>query len=167
MEIAKQFTQVIKEHEKLIFKVCTLYTYNASDRDDLYQEIVYQLWKSFASFNGKSKISTWMYRVAMNTAIYSMKLEKRAIKTIPIDGSLLQFSEDLNKREEEQVSLLYQQIQQLNVFEKGIIFLYLEAKSHEEIAEVMGISTSNVGTRLSRIREKLKTQITKHTTEWN
>ncbi len=167
MEIAKQFTQVIKENEGIIIKVCSLYTFNTDDRDDLYQEIVYQLWKSFASFKAKAKLSTWMYRVALNTAIYFLKKEKKAIRTTPLEGSLLQFTEELNKREEEKIQLLYQHIQFLSLLERGIILLYLESKSHEEIAEVMGLTTTNVGTRLSRIREKLKSQITKNQESWN
>lgn len=167
MEIAKQFTQVIKENEGIIIKVCSLYTFNPDDRDDLYQEIVYQLWKSFASFKAKAKLSTWMYRVALNTAIYFLKKEKKAIRTTPLEGSLLQFAEELNKREEEKIQLLYQHIQLLSLLERGIILLYLESKSHEEIAEVMGLTTTNVGTRLSRIREKLKSQITKNQESWN
>ena len=167
MEIAKQFTQVIKENEGIIIKVCSLYTFNPDDRDDLYQEIVYQLWKSFASFKAKAKLSTWMYRVALNTAIYFLKKEKKAIRTTPLEGSLLQFAEEMNKREEEKIQLLYQHIQLLSLLERGIILLYLESKSHEEIAEVMGLTTTNVGTRLSRIREKLKSQITKNQESWN
>ncbi|MGE0931791.1 RNA polymerase sigma factor [Peijinzhouia sedimentorum] len=162
MEIAKQFTQVIKENEGLILKVCSIYTFNADDRADLYQEIVYQLWKSFGSYKAKAKLSTWMYRVAMNTAIYFLKKEKREIRTTPLEGSFLQFAEELNKREEEKIQLLYQHIQMLSLLERGVILLYLESKSHEEIADVMGLSITNVGTRLSRIREKLKSQITKN-----
>ncbi|MFC2188293.1 RNA polymerase sigma factor [Fulvivirgaceae bacterium LMO-SS25] len=162
MEIAKQFTQVIKENEGLILKVCSIYTFNADDRADLYQEIVYQLWKSFGSYKAKAKLSTWMYRVAMNTAIYFLKKEKKEIRTTSLEGSFLQFAEELDKREEEKIQLLYQHIQMLSLLERGIILLYLESKSHEEIAEVMGLSTTNVGTRLSRIREKLKSQITKN-----
>ncbi len=161
MDIADQFTQVINENKGLILKVCSLYTYKMDDRDDLYQEIVYQLWKSFDSYKGNAKLSTWMYRVAMNTAIFYLKKEQREIRTIPIESNLLQLAEDFNQREDEKISQLYHYIQKLSLLERGIILLYLESKSHEEIAEVMGMSTTNVGTRLSRIREKLKVQITK------
>ena len=167
MKIDQKFIKVIKENDRLIQKVCLLYALSIDDRNDLHQEIVYQLWKSFSSFKGDSKLSTWIYRVAMNTAIYFLKRERRAIKTTSLDQIHLQYAENLNKREEAQISLLYHQIQQLNLVERGIILLYLEAKTHEEIAAIIGISISNVGTRLSRIREKLKTQITKQTNEWN
>jgi RNA polymerase sigma factor (sigma-70 family) len=162
MDLKERFTSVIKENEGLIFKITTLYTNSVQDRNDLYQEIVYQLWKSFASFNAQSKISTWMYRVALNTAIYHLKQTKRRVNTIPIDLETERFSDDGDKGEEEKIKLLYEHIQLLNLLEKGITLLYLEGKSHEEIAAIVGISTSNVGTRISRIKEKLKSQIFKN-----
>lgn len=162
MDIKKQFTKVIKENEGLIFKITTLYTNSIQDRNDLYQEIVYQLWKSFASFNEQSKLSTWMYRVSLNTAIYHLKQTKRRINTIPIDLETQLFTDDRDKEEEERIKLLYQHIQLLNLLEKGIIILYLDGKSHEEIASIVGISISNVGTKISRIKVKLRTQIIKN-----
>jgi len=162
MDIKQHFTKVIKENEGLIFKITTLYTNSIQDRKDLYQEILYQLWKSFTSFNEQSKLSTWMYRVSLNTAIYHLKQTKRRINTIPIDLETQLFSDDRDKEEEERIKLLYQQIQLLNLLEKGIIILYLDGKSHEEIASIVGISISNVGTRISRIKVKLRTQIIKN-----
>ncbi|MDO9554254.1 MULTISPECIES: RNA polymerase sigma factor [Rhodonellum] len=167
MDDKNAFIDIIKGNEGLIFKITTLYTNTADDRDDLYQEIVYQLWKSFSSFKEASKISTWMYRVALNTAIFHLKKSKRNVATIPMDLEILKLAEVRDSVEEEKIQKLYAHIQQLNLLEKGIVLLYLEGKNHEEIASVVGLSTSNVGTKLSRIREKLKTQIikTKHT--WN
>jgi len=162
MDIKQHFTKVIKENEGLIFKITTLYTNSIQDRKDLYQEILYQLWKSFTSFNEQSKLSTWMYRVSLNTAIYHLKQTKRRINTIPIDLETQLFSDDRDKEEEERIKLLYQQIQLLNLLEKGIIILYLDGKSHEEIASIVGISISNVGTRISRIKVKLRTLIIKN-----
>jgi RNA polymerase sigma-70 factor (ECF subfamily) len=162
MDIKQHFTKVIKENEGLIFKITTLYTNSLQDRKDLYQEILYQLWKSFTSFNEQSKLSTWMYRVSLNTAIYHLKQTKRRINTIPIDLETQLFSDDRDKEEEERIKLLYQQIQLLNLLEKGIIILYLDGKSHEEIASIVGISISNVGTRISRIKVKLRTLIIKN-----
>ena len=103
-----------------------------------------------------------MYRVSLNTAIYQLKQTKRRINTIPIDLETQLFSDDRDKEEEERIKLLYQQIQLLNLLEKGIIILYLDGKSHEEIASIVGISISNVGTRISRIKVKLRTQIIKN-----
>jgi RNA polymerase sigma-70 factor (ECF subfamily) len=161
MDIKKRFTQVIKENEGLIFKITTLYTNSYQDRKDLYQEIVYQLWKSFGSFNEKSKLSTWMYRVALNTAIYNLKQSKKRILTTTIDLETHRFFDNIDKYEEERIRLLYKHIQMLNLLEKGIILLYLEGKSHEEISSIIGITISNVGTKISRIKEKLKSQIIK------
>lgn len=101
MDIKQHFTKVIKENEGLIFKITTLYTNSIQDRKDLYQEILYQLWKSFTSFNEQSKLSTWMYRVSLNTAIYHLKQTKRRINTIPIDLETQLFSDDRDKEEEE------------------------------------------------------------------
>ncbi|CAM4124666.1 RNA polymerase sigma factor [Gillisia limnaea] len=161
MDTKSRFTKIIKENEGLIYKVTTLYTNSVQDRKDLYQEIVYQLWKSFDSFNEQAKLSTWMYRVALNTAIFNLKQTKRRIQTTSIDFRTEQPSEEIDKTEEERINLLYEHIQMLNLLEKGIILLYLEGKSHEEIASIVGISISNVGTKISRIREKIKSQIIK------
>lgn len=167
MDIRTRFTNVIKEHEGLIFKVTMLYTNGHQDRKDLYQEIVYQLWRSFGSFNEQSKLSTWMYRVALNTAIYYLKQAKKQINTTAINLETERFADDIDKTEEERIRLLYEHIQRLNILEKGIILLYLEGKSHEEIAEIVGITVSNVGTKISRIKEKLKSQITNKQETWN
>ncbi len=161
METKARFTEVIRENEGLIFKITALYTNSTQDRDDLYQEIVYQLWKSFSSFDERSKLSTWIYRVALNTAIYNLKQGRKRVSTSPIDIETLRFAEDVDKAEEEKIKLLFQHIQLLSLLEKGIILLYLEGKNHEEIAAIVGLSTTNVGTRISRIKEKLKTQIIK------
>lgn len=161
MDTKNRFSRVIKENEGLIFKITTLYTNCLQDRKDLYQEIVYQLWKSFGSFNEQSKLSTWMYRVALNTAIYNLRQTKKRIDTSPIDFETERFAEDIDKTEEERIKLLYEHIQMLNLLERGIILLYLEGKSYEEIASIVGITLSNVATRLSRIKEKLRSQIIK------
>lgn len=161
MDKKKRFTKVIKENEGLIFKVAALYTNSIQDKEDLYQEIVFQLWKSFDTFKEESKLSTWMYRVAMNTAIYNLKSVKRQIRTISIETETERFSEEADKSDEERFRLLHENIQGLNLLEKGIILLYLEEKTHQEIAEIIGISTTNVGTKILRIKEKLKSKISK------
>lgn len=161
MDKKNRFIKVIKENEGLIFKVATLYTNSVQDKEDLHQEIVFQLWKSFDSFNEQSKLSTWMYRVAMNTAIYNLKSAKRQINTISIDTESERVSEVVDKSEEKRIRLLYESIQTLNLLERGIILLYLEGKNHQEIAEIIGITTSNVGTKILRIKGKLKSQIIK------
>ena len=164
MDKKSEFITVIKTHEGIIFKVAAFYMRDADDRQDLYQEIVYQLWKSFDSFKGQSKLSTWIYRVALNTAIYALQKSKRRIITSVLDQEIIQVPDDEYSMEtEERIQSLYKLIRQLNLVEKGIVLLYLEGKSYQEIAEITGISASNVGTKLSRVKEKMKTQITKNT----
>lgn len=161
MDNKKYFTRVINENEGIIYKVSSLYTNSREDRDDLYQEIIYQLWKSFPTFKEQSKISTWLYRVALNTAIYQLKKSKRSISAGFIDKEALSFIEEDHQPEEEQLKLFYAHIDHLGLMEKGIILLYLEGKNHEEIADIVGLTKTNVGTRISRIKDKLKTQINK------
>tara|TARA_R110002020_G_scaffold122487_5_gene277875 strand:+ start:3533 stop:4048 length:516 start_codon:yes stop_codon:yes gene_type:complete len=152
----ERFGKVINENGALIFKVASLYTNSKQDREDLYQEIVFQLWKSFDTFSEQAKLTTWMYRVALNTAIYYLKVSKRKVDTISLKKESEGIAEEIDRTEEERIQLLYWHIQKLNLLDKGIILLYLEGKSHQEIAAVIGITVSNVGTRISRIREKLK-----------
>ena len=155
----EEFAQMVRDNEGVIFKITTMYTTNGQDQKDLYQDIVYQLWKSFDSFRNESKISTWMYRVALNTAIRKLKKSKRKPDAISIDQVVVQEMEIHNPVFEERLKLLYHHIKQLNVLEKGVMLLLLEGKKYEEIAEITGLTPSNVGTRISRIKKKLRTRI--------
>lgn len=161
MDKKEKFITAIKTNEGIIYKMASIYTDTIDDRNDLIQEIIYNLWKSFDSFNQKSSFSTWMYRVAMNVAIYNLKMLKRKVITVPIEGQYLYFNENENQHFEEKLNLLKQHIENLNLLDKGIVMLYLENKSYQEIAEIIGISESNVGTKIARIKEKLKKQIKK------
>ncbi len=155
------FIKLIREHEGIIYKISRVYFEHEEDRKDLYQEIVYQLWKSHDSFSSKSKWSTWMYRVALNTAISFLNKQKSGIRKVSsdqLDGFRM---EPFDPIMEQRVDWLYKNIQELSVVEKGIILLYLEGKSHEDISNITGFSTTNVGTRISRIKQKLKSQIVK------
>ena len=161
MDKTQQFLKALNEHKGLIFKVASIYTNNIDDRNDLAQEIIYQLWKSFDTFNQKSSLTTWIYRVAMNVAIYHLKIGKRKLQAVPLDEQILDFQEVHNNEIEEQWLLLKRHIDKLNLLDKGIVILYLDNKSYDEIGHIIGISASNVGTKLSRIKEKLKEQISK------
>ena len=161
MDKQKEFIQLIREHEGIIYKISRVYFELEEDQQDLYQEIVYQLWKSFDSFRGGSKWSTWMYRVALNTAISFLKKNKSKARKVGSEYLEHFKLEPFDPVLEERVEWLYKSIQQLTVVEKGIILLYLEGKSHEEIAGITGFTQSNVGTRISRIKEKLRSQIVK------
>lgn len=159
MQHKTSFVTLIKENEGIIFKVANLYTSNKEDQQDLYQEIVYQLWKSFESFQGKSKISTWMFRVALNTAIRQLNKEKRMPKNDDLTKVLNLKMEQVDGVLEAQMQQMYEAIKTLNSIEKGIVLLYLEGKQYDEIAQITGFSASNIGTKLSRIKVKLKKQV--------
>ncbi|MAB47667.1 MAG: RNA polymerase subunit sigma-70 [Flavobacteriaceae bacterium] len=161
MHTKEDFIQQIKENEGIIYKVARLYTNTTEDQKDVYQEIVYQLWKSYPSFKADSKISTWMYRVALNTAISNLKKEKRKGTRVSMDNFLLNKIDQVDTVMEERITLLYAHIKKLSVVERGIILLHLEGKSYDEIAAITGFTTTNVGTRLARIKNKLKSQIKK------
>ncbi|MEL6812073.1 MAG: sigma-70 family RNA polymerase sigma factor [Bacteroidota bacterium] len=161
MQDKQEFIQTIKENEGVIYKITRVYAKDKEDQKDLYQEIVYQLWKSFESFQGKSKVSTWMYRVALNTSIAHLNKQKKSQQGVSMDFELLNLADEHDSIMEEQMNTLYAHIKKLNVVEKGLILLFLEGKSYEEIASITGFTVTNVGTRLGRIKQKLKTNIKK------
>ncbi len=161
MSKEETFTQLIKEHQGLIYKVSALYTEQQQDQNDLFQEIVYQLWKSYDSFRGDAKMSTWMYRVALNTAIGQLKKKKRALNTVSIDQDVVYIMDDIDTELEERIKVLNAHIQQLNILDRGLILLLLEGKKYEEISEISGLSLTNVATRISRIKQKLKSNMIK------
>ena len=156
------FTDLIREHQSLLYKVTSVYTDNKQDQEDLFQEVVYQLWKYFDSFRQDSKITTWMYRVAMNTAITHLKKKKRRPDVLPIAEVLIKQIDSIDEVYEERLRLLYKHLHHLNTLDKGLIFLLLEGKSYNEIAVITGLQSSNVGTRISRIKKKLRTNMTKN-----
>lgn len=161
MDKEVEFTNLIKEHEGIIFKITTMYTSYGQDQKDLYQEIVYQLWKSFDSFRNESKRSTWMYRVAMNTALTHIKRKKKNQVLVPIEKVVVDEIDTDNWELEERVKQLYRHIHELDVLEKGLMLLLLEGKKYDEIAEITGLSPTNVGTKISRIKIKLQSRIKK------
>jgi RNA polymerase sigma factor (sigma-70 family) len=161
MHTKEEFIEQIKENQGIIYKVARLYTNNAEDQKDVYQEIVYQLWKSYPSFKENSKFSTWMYRIALNTAISNLNKEKRKGTQVSIDNFLLNKMDQVDTVMEERITILYAHIKRLSIVEKGIILLHLEGKNYDEIAAITGFTKTNIGTRLGRIKQKLKSQIKK------
>ncbi len=151
--VEKDFVALINQHRGLIYKICHLYADSHGDREDLFQDIVLQLWRAFPSFKGESLISTWMYRVALNTATSWFRKEKRKPGVQAISGAELQLPEIESTAETE---ILHQAIQYLTQVEKAIIILYLDEKSYQEISDIVGISLSNVGVRINRIKTKLE-----------
>src|SRR5699024_3697571 len=133
----------------ILFKVARTYCQNADDRQDLIQEMKIQIWQSIHKYNDQFKISTWLYRISLNTAIsFYRKNTKRQIKTIPLNEYISEFKEIDNTKKEQQLSLLEHFINELNDLDKALMLLYLEDKSHAEIANIIGISKSNVGTKI-------------------
>lgn len=153
----KEFLHIITENQGIIHKVCSIYCDLDEDRRDLFQEILVQLWKSYPSFRNESKFSTWMYRVALNTAITSFKKEKRQPDKTGISYENLHLIEEMyDTRTEDQIRLLNKAVSQLTGIEKSIILLFLEDKKYEEIAEITGITQNYVRVKMNRIKKKLK-----------
>ena len=153
----KEFLHIITENQGIIHKVCSIYCDLEEDRRDLFQEILVQLWKSYPSFRSESKFTTWMYRVALNTAITSFKKDKRQPDKSGVSYENIQLAEELyDTRTEEQIKVLNQAVSQLSGIEKSIILLFLEDKKYEEIAEITGITQNYVRVKMNRIKKKLK-----------
>jgi RNA polymerase sigma-70 factor (ECF subfamily) len=157
----EKFISIIKENQKLIYKICYSYCSYPEDRKDLQQEILLQLWNAFPKFDGRVKISTWMYKIALNTAISFYRNEsKHKNNQTNIDESIISIS-DLEQDHsdiDEKITMLHQFIERLNEMDKALIFLYLEDNSYKEIAQIVGITETNVATKLNRIKKNLKEQ---------
>jgi RNA polymerase sigma-70 factor (ECF subfamily) len=157
----KQFLDIVRNNQGIIHKVCSIYCDNEEDRNDLVQEILAQLWKSFPSFRNESKFTTWMYRVALNTAITTFKKSIRQPDRSPLSHQNFQLvDENTSPDIEENIRLLREAVSKLTGIEKSIILLYLENKSYEEIAEITGITQNYVRVKMNRIKKKLKSYMT-------
>jgi RNA polymerase sigma-70 factor (ECF subfamily) len=155
--VKEDFLRNITENQGIIHKVTRIYCDNEDDRKDLFQEILIQLWKSYDKFREQSKFSTWMYRVAINTAITNFKKDVKSRKKSEIGKDLyLLADEPYDEEKEEQLNLLHEAINQLTGIEKSIILLFLEDKSYEDISEITGISQNYVRVKMNRIKKKLE-----------
>lgn len=154
------FISVIKDNQNLIYKICYSYCSNAENRKDLQQEILIQLWNSFSKFDGRIKLSTWIYRIALNTAISFYRNDcKHRDKKVSIDASIIALSNfEYVPDQDENIAMLYQFIDNLNEMDKALILLYLDDNKYKDIAEILGISETNVATKISRIKKILKEQ---------
>ncbi|WP_298424462.1 RNA polymerase sigma factor [uncultured Kordia sp.] len=156
-ELEHSFVTELERNQNIVHKVCRIYTSNKEQHNDLFQEITIQLWKAYPKFRGDSKFSTWMYRVALNTAITLYRKSKRSVKTQDYESVIFKItSEDYDDTEEEQLKIMYKAIKQLSDIEKALIFLYLEDKNYKEIAETIGITEVNARVKMNRIKTKLK-----------
>lgn len=150
----KAFVELIRRYERVIYKVCYLYTSPDATLNDLYQEVLINLWRAYPQFRRECKESTWIYRIALNTCISFLRKTKHSLETVALTRDIDLLEED--DETQQMLRRLYCLIGRLNDLEKSIILLYLDEKSYEEIAEITGLTPTNVGTRLNRIKEKLK-----------
>lgn len=158
----KEFSQLIKNNQGLIIKITRMYTHSPEDEQDLFQEIVLQLWRSYDSFKGDSKISTWMYRVALNTAITLFRKKTRSPQTDELlDYHYKYFLEDDNEKQL-QISLLYKVIKMLPNIERAIVMMYLDNLAYKEIAETLGITEVNARVKMNRLKKTLKELMIEH-----
>jgi RNA polymerase sigma factor (sigma-70 family) len=157
IELSQWFQEIIEQHKGILFKVSRTYCQNEDDRQDLIQEMMIQIWKSSQNYNEKFAITTWMYRISLNVAIsFYRKNARRQRTNIPLNEHISQLQEEDNTEKEHQLNLLEQFIGELNDLDKALMLLYLEDKSHAEIADILGISLSNVSTKAGRIKDKLR-----------
>jgi RNA polymerase sigma-70 factor (ECF subfamily) len=155
-ETERQFKKLIQENERLIWKVCNIYAYTRADREDLFQDIVVRIWIALPTFRAESKVSTWIYRVAINTAITGLRKKKDLIHSIEPASLPTDAIDEDTRAEQEQLQELYTAIESLNSIEKAIVMLYLEERSYIEMEEILGIAQGTLRVKMNRIKEKLR-----------
>jgi len=155
----KEFLAAIEPHKGIIFKVSKVYFDLLEDQEDLRQEIIYQLWHSFHSFRNESQFSTWMYRIALNTAILFFKKERNKSEKLKVYENESKLPIENVDAEDDNLKLLYSSFQYLDKIEKALIYMFLEDLSHREIASNLGISEANARVKLHRTKEKIKSII--------
>jgi len=153
----QQFIQSIETHQGVIHKVCNLYMRPGRDREDLFQEILLNAWKGIHNFKGDARFSTWLYRVALNTAITFYRKERRQVETTPWPAAL-SLPDDTNDYQQE-LNTLYQAIAALSPIDKALVMLYLEEYNYSEIGDIMGITANNVAVKMNRIKTRLRTRM--------
>ncbi len=163
LKLRNRFIKNVEDHIGIIHKICNIYCNNAEDRQDLFQDVMLQLWKSYPRFKGKSEFSTWMYRVSLNTALYFVRKENKHPNIQNLDERTAIIPEYDNDKSEldEEVKFLLKAIDKLKKIDKAIIMLYLERKSYEDISEITGFSKSNVSVKLVRIKRQLEKEPSK------
>ncbi|MDH6355162.1 RNA polymerase sigma-70 factor (ECF subfamily) [Dysgonomonas sp. PH5-45] len=147
----KEFLNMVRQNERIIYKVTSFYANDDEPISDLYQEVVINLWKAYPNFRGESKQSTWIYRIALNTCVTFFRRSKNKPSYVDITMDVPDVSDN-----NDEIKELYRLINKLGKIERALVLLYLDEKSYKEIAEITGLSTTNVATKLSRIKDKLK-----------
>jgi RNA polymerase sigma-70 factor (ECF subfamily) len=154
--LQERFQALMDEHKKILYKVCNSYCRNRDDRDDLAQEIIIQVWRSFGKFDERYRFSTWMYRIALNVAISFYRRESTRTRHVISDDDRLLNAIDETVDQSQEKQLLYQFIEKLDPLNKALVLLYLDGNSHQEIADVLGISETNVATKIGRLKKTMK-----------
>ena len=160
MDPEKEFVSLLNQHQKIIYKVCNLYMQSHTDKEDLFQEITLQAWKAYGNFRGDAKFSTWLYRVALNTAITFYRKEKKNI--VFTTDEVPETTAGPYDPIEERTKAMYAAIGELSKIDKAIVMLYLEDYSYAEISEVVGITANNIAVKMNRIKTRLRDQTKKH-----
>ena len=157
-ELEHNFVTELEKNQNIVHKVCRIYTHDDDSHKDLFQEITIQLWKAYPKFRGDAKFSTWMYRVALNTAITLYRKSKKRVKTQDFENVVFKISAtEYDDTEEKNLKLMYDAVKQLSDIEKALVFLYLEDKNYAEISETLGITEVNARVKMNRIKTKLRT----------
>ena len=154
MKQEEYFTQLVREHKSTIYTVCYMFSKDEEEVNDLFQETLINMWKGIDSFREESKISTWIYRVALNTCLLQERKKKRQVAKVPLTMDVNFFEDD--DANSAQVRMLHQRIGRLGLVDRALVMMWLEGMSYDEIGAVMGITPKNVGVKLFRIKEQLK-----------
>lgn len=161
-ELQQDFIKQLNENQRIVHKICKIYTDTPHDHEDLFQEIVIQLWKAYPNFRGEAKFSTWMYRIGLNTALALYKKQSKTIST-DRDTSLehIKITNEEHEEQNTQIQAMYEAIHLLSDIEKALIMMFLDDKPYKEIAEILGITEGNARVKMNRAKEKLRTLIKK------
>ncbi|GGB11223.1 RNA polymerase sigma factor [Puia dinghuensis] len=156
-DLQEAFIRLVTDNRAILYKICRMYGATSPDRQDLFQEIVIQLWRSYPSFRGEAKFSTWLYRIALNTAISDLRKQRHYITSFDPDNLPTQLKDiPYSTEREEQLQSLYAAINRLTEVEKALTMLYLEDKSYAEMEEILGIPQNNLRVKMNRVKEKLR-----------
>lgn len=155
-DLQKTFQDQVDQHKKILYKVCNVYCRDRDSREDLAQEIIFQLWRSFRKFDARCQFSTWMYRIALNVAISFFRSENTRTRHVFADEQRLLEAVVEPERQPEDVRLLYELIAHLDPLSRALMLLYLDGNHYQEIAEILGISETNVATRIGRLKSRMK-----------
>lgn len=165
-EASERFSDLLEAHRRIVFKVANTYCWDPEDRADLSQEIVAQLWRAFSAYDPHRPFSTWMYRIALNVAISSVRRRRRETLTVPFDETVHDTADDQRPDAEadERIHALYRVIDRLDPLNRAPLLLYLDEHSYREMAEILGISETNVATKLNRLKVRIREDIGETTT---